>query len=57
MPLTRIRNPAVGNQFSEENTKAPHVTLDTESAVVGGLRSGPLDRESKNKHHDNDDVQ
>ena len=51
MQLTRIRNPAVGNQFSEENTKAPHVTLDTESAVVSGLGSSPFDWESKNKHH------
>ena len=51
MKLTRVWNPAVGNKFSEENTKTPHVTLDTESAVVGGLRGGPFDWESKNKHH------
>ena len=51
LKLTRVWNPAVGNKFSEENTKTPHVTLDTESAVVGGLGSSPFDWESKNKHH------
>ena len=52
--LTRIWNSAVCHKFSEKNTKAPHVTLDTKSAVIGCLGSGPFDRESKilNLEHD-----
>ena len=41
---TRIRHSSIGNNFREEDAKAPYVGLHSEAAVDDGLRSGPFDR-------------
>ena len=43
--ITRIRDAAVGHKLGQKDAEAPHVALDAEPAVVGGLRRGPLDGE------------
>ncbi len=45
--LTRIWNPSVCDQLSEEDSETPDIRLDRELWVVGGLRGGPLDGESR----------
>lgn len=43
--LTWVRNAALGDQFSEQNPKGPHIRLDSESAEEGSLWGCPLDGE------------
>ena len=43
--LTWVGNSALGDQFSEQNPKGPHIRLDGEPAVQSSFRGGPLDGE------------
>ena len=43
--ITRVGDPAVGDQLGEQDPEAPDVRLDGEPAVVGRLGGSPLDGE------------